>query len=336
MTGREKGWAALALTALLAGCSMAAPADGVRPVLSLGGGSIDMADPVARGKALLAMGQYGLAIEALQGALAQEPDAAKTLNALAVAYDKIGRHDLADRYFGEALALDPRSVAVLNNWGYSRLLRGDLASARDLLEEAAAQDAGSAVVAGNLTLAEGFAIDTGTDAAEAVSPTGAALVAKPVDPPPPMAGHVTVMRKVPAVERLAWGVQLLVTKPTAPAEIPAAALSDARPGPEIAEMPLQALSTGPVRAEDAGRSGIAFAAVSGEAPAVLLAVQPYAHAAPPSANCVLARPALEDSCALGGTARDDLLITTAELTAAPFALQIADLAPFPIFRREFR
>ena len=45
-------------------------------------------------------------------------------------YDRLGRYDAAERYYNQALALQPGSAQTLNNLGYSYLLQGryDLAA----------------------------------------------------------------------------------------------------------------------------------------------------------------------------------------------------------------
>src|SRR5262245_16899965 len=62
------------------------------------------------GRALLADGQPGLAIESFQRAVASGEPAAPALNGLAVAYSRLGRDDLAERFFREAMAADPTNT----------------------------------------------------------------------------------------------------------------------------------------------------------------------------------------------------------------------------------
>ena len=61
---------------------------------------------LAMGRQALADGQYGTAIAALRFARLDPACSAEATNALGVAYARIGRDDLAERYFREALALD--------------------------------------------------------------------------------------------------------------------------------------------------------------------------------------------------------------------------------------
>lgn len=60
-----------------------------------------------RGRAQLDAGLNALAIEAFRSEIRTNPDAADAYNGLAVAYGRIGRDDLARRYFETALAKDP-------------------------------------------------------------------------------------------------------------------------------------------------------------------------------------------------------------------------------------
>src|SRR3546814_2229904 len=58
------------------------------------------------------------------------------LNGLAAAYDRLRRFDLAERYYRQALAIEPAASHTLNNYAYSHLLRGDHATASRYLEQA--------------------------------------------------------------------------------------------------------------------------------------------------------------------------------------------------------
>jgi hypothetical protein len=208
--GRLSGLAAalIACAGLLAGCSSSLPAG--RPIVSFGGDTVDVTDPVDRARVQLTMGQFGLAVETLQSALHREPQSGRILNLLAVAYDKIGRSDLADRYFAESLEIDPHAAVTLNNWGYSKLLRGDRAAALDLFQQAAAKTPDNPVILANLALAQGTAGGTGTGVATA--PESPAAPAYEVANAMPAAhGPIQILTATPCVVRQASGVQLLVT-----------------------------------------------------------------------------------------------------------------------------
>ncbi len=78
-------------------------------------------------------------------------DAAAWLG-LAAAYDRLRRFDLADRAYAEAIRQVGPRVDILNDQGYSYMLRGDYKRARAKLEEAARKDPGNRFVDNNLRL----------------------------------------------------------------------------------------------------------------------------------------------------------------------------------------
>jgi len=194
------GIALVAAALLLAGC---AGTSNVRAVIAMDGASMNVQDPVENGRALLVTGQYGLAIDALSRILHDDPRNARTLTLLAEAYDRLHRYDLADRYHGEALQVDPNFVAALNNWGYSYLVRGDKARAVGLLERAAAVKKDHPVIVANLRLAAGSA-----DAeAQHLAVSPAAETTDDVQ----ISEHVAVVRRTGRLVRVAPGVQMLLT-----------------------------------------------------------------------------------------------------------------------------
>jgi Flp pilus assembly protein TadD len=67
------------------------------------------------GRALLADGQPGQAIESFQRALTSGEPQAAALNGLGVAYARLGRDDLAERFFREAMAADPANARYADN-----------------------------------------------------------------------------------------------------------------------------------------------------------------------------------------------------------------------------
>lgn len=64
-------------------------------------------DMIERGRQALRMGQNADAISAFRTALREESNAGEAYNGLAIAYDRIGRKDLARRYFEQAVAVQP-------------------------------------------------------------------------------------------------------------------------------------------------------------------------------------------------------------------------------------
>jgi tetratricopeptide (TPR) repeat protein len=217
MVRQMLGLALLATAALVSGCS--AMPGGMRPVMTVDGQRMDFDDPMERGRGLVASGQYGLAIDELSKVVHDDPRNVRALNLLAVTYAHLKRFDLADRYHEQALQIDPNSVAALNNLGYSYLVRGNTARAIGLLERAAALKGGNPVVTANLALATG---QTESVAARQAQP------APQVEQDIKISEHVTLMRRTGQLQRIAPGVQLLVT--TAPLKAPGPQLVAANSG----------------------------------------------------------------------------------------------------------
>jgi tetratricopeptide (TPR) repeat protein len=82
------------------------------------------------GKAHLAAGERGLAIDDFRAVLANDPQSVAALNGLAIAYAGIGRNDMAAAYFKRALLADPYSAVTLNNTAHFDLAMGDHAGAQ--------------------------------------------------------------------------------------------------------------------------------------------------------------------------------------------------------------
>lgn len=93
----------------------------------------------SRGKESLSSGYFGLALERFKAALSLNPESARVMNALAVTYDRLGRHDLAQLYYDRALVIDPNSATTLNNLGYSMLTRERYEEALIYFEQALKQ-----------------------------------------------------------------------------------------------------------------------------------------------------------------------------------------------------
>lgn len=109
-------------------------------------------EPVALGKIHYAAGDYGLAERHFREAVERNARSGEAWLGLAAAYDRLARYDLAERAYGHLLAIEGRSLAVLNNLGYHHLLRGNLGQARSYLLEAERQDPGNPLIQGNLHL----------------------------------------------------------------------------------------------------------------------------------------------------------------------------------------
>lgn len=130
---------ALIGTAALASCSFGprfhAAMPQIRDVPVLAG--LSPADSFARARGFLAARQYGLAIELYKTASRDPALAADSLNGLAVAYDGIGRRDLAERYFQRALAARPSDPRTRRNLAAFYAASGQVDKQRALLADAA-------------------------------------------------------------------------------------------------------------------------------------------------------------------------------------------------------
>ncbi len=114
----------------------------------------DQYDDLARGKRAYADGNYGLAEQYFRRATEQSVNDAEAWLGLAAAYDRLKRFDLADRAYKNVLRLTGPTPEVLNNIGYSFILRGDYANARVKLAEALHKDPQNPYVQANITVLE--------------------------------------------------------------------------------------------------------------------------------------------------------------------------------------
>ena len=102
-------------TFIVAGC---ASQQSIAPQYRLSSPSAQVADGssmLQRGRAQLDAGLDALAIESFRTEIRFNPENVDAYNGLAVAYGRIGRNDLAQRYFEIALAKDPMNVKVQAN-----------------------------------------------------------------------------------------------------------------------------------------------------------------------------------------------------------------------------
>jgi Flp pilus assembly protein TadD len=112
---------------------------------------ISQADLTA-GKAQFREANYGLAEKHFRKAVELRADNSEAWMGLAASYDQLGRFDFADRAYDQLLKVAGRRPEVLNNMGYSQLLRGNKKKAGQLLNEAKTGMADPRVVDANLAL----------------------------------------------------------------------------------------------------------------------------------------------------------------------------------------
>jgi Flp pilus assembly protein TadD len=104
------------------------------------------------GKVYFRNESYGNAAQSFQKAVEVTPNDAEAWLGLAASYDRLRRFDLADKAYERALKLGANNAAMLNNAGYSQLLRGNLASARRLLLRAYEIEPNNPYIQNNLKL----------------------------------------------------------------------------------------------------------------------------------------------------------------------------------------
>src|SRR5690348_3332281 len=81
-------------------------------------------DDLSLGKKYYRTGSYGLAEKYFRRAVETHPSDAEAWLGLAAAYDQLRRFDLADRAYGQATRIAGSTVEIINNEGYSLMLRG--------------------------------------------------------------------------------------------------------------------------------------------------------------------------------------------------------------------
>ena len=114
----------------------------------------DPNDDLNLGKRHFRERDYGLAERYFRRAVEMSPRDAEAWVGLAACYDRIKRFDHADRAYAQALAILGPTPEILNNHGYSYLLRGDYKRARKKLYAASAKDPGNPRIQSNIALLE--------------------------------------------------------------------------------------------------------------------------------------------------------------------------------------
>jgi Flp pilus assembly protein TadD len=114
----------------------------------------DQYDELTLGKRAFRAGNYGLAETHFRRAAEQSVNDAEAWLGLAASYDRLKRFDLADRAYKNLVRLTGETPEVLNNIGYSYILRGDYANARAKLAKALAMDPNNPYVQTNIAVLE--------------------------------------------------------------------------------------------------------------------------------------------------------------------------------------
>ncbi len=109
-------------------------------------------EPLKLGLEHFNRGHFGISAKYFEDAVAKAPKDATAWIALAASYDRIGRFDLADRSYKQAIRLVGETTAILNNEAYSYMLRGGLKQARRKLLKAYEREPNNPTIVNNLEL----------------------------------------------------------------------------------------------------------------------------------------------------------------------------------------
>lgn len=146
-----------ALIALVAGVGLGlsgcAEHDSGLVTASLNEGSLPTsASLVNKAQRQFSEGFYGSAVDSYAKTIERDPLNADAWLGLAAAYDQINRFDEADRAYARVQELIGAKPSVLNNLGYSYLLRGNLDKARRTLQAAYNADPGNPYILNNIDI----------------------------------------------------------------------------------------------------------------------------------------------------------------------------------------
>lgn len=113
---------------------------------------VDTDQPQRLGREQFARGNYALAERYFQAAVERMPEDGDSWVGLAASYDQLGRFDLADRAYEQAVKIRGNTPQLLNNRGYSYLLRGDAARAGGLFRQARASNPDNQTINNNIAI----------------------------------------------------------------------------------------------------------------------------------------------------------------------------------------
>lgn len=114
-------------------------------------------EPFRLGLQHFSRGNYGLAERYFRDVVEKDPNNAMAWIGLAGSYDHIGRFDLADRAYKTAIRISGETPQILNNMGYSYILRGQYTIARKFIMKAHALEAGDPTITSNVSLIDTLA-----------------------------------------------------------------------------------------------------------------------------------------------------------------------------------
>jgi Flp pilus assembly protein TadD len=109
-------------------------------------------DDLSLGKKYFRTASFGLAEKHFRRAVELHPKDADAWVGLAATYDRLKRFDLADRAYTQAARIIGNTPEIMNNRGFSYMLRGDYRRARRTLEAAQAKAPDNPYIKNNLEL----------------------------------------------------------------------------------------------------------------------------------------------------------------------------------------
>jgi Flp pilus assembly protein TadD len=112
-------------------------------------------EPLHLGQEFFNRGIYGIAQRYFQDAVEKAPKDPSAWIGLAASYDHLRRFDLADRAYHQAIGLTGETTQILNNQGYSYMLRGKLTAAREKFKEAFQREPDNPTIQNNINLLNG-------------------------------------------------------------------------------------------------------------------------------------------------------------------------------------
>lgn len=153
---RRRGWMLVLIAWCVSGCVAPRYGDTVQvgdpPAFETG---ILSSNEMNRlGRQDLAAGNNGMAERHFRTAVETDKNDGPSWIGLAAAYDNLGRFDLADRAYVQAIRIEGETLVILNNRGYSFLLRGDKRRALAEFRRALTLDPVNPVIRNNIRLLE--------------------------------------------------------------------------------------------------------------------------------------------------------------------------------------
>lgn len=98
--------------------------------------TIELAEGIPAGKHHFKAGNYGLSERNFRLAVEADPVNAEAWLGLGATYDQLGRYDLADRSYKQVLKIAGPVPQLMNNLGYSHMLRGKRKKAKSYFAKA--------------------------------------------------------------------------------------------------------------------------------------------------------------------------------------------------------